>query len=259
MTEWDAEQYSLFAAERLLPNDDLIAAIAAATAAPRRIVDLGCGAGDCSTAALRRRYPEAQIVALDRSAQLIEEACRTEPAADVEWHTGEIETFEPAEPPELIFMGSSFQWVPDHERQLPRLMAMLPRGGTLAIQMPNMFQRPFYTSILDAAQAGPWRDALHGKLRQAPVRSIETYRDLLAPLAGDARIWTKTYRLTFANVDGLVEWAKGAPLRPVGSTLDSVAFSAFCCDYAARLARHYASEGGTCMLPFERLFIVAVR
>ena len=259
MTEWDAAQYSLFAAERVRPNEDLIAAIATRAAAPRRIVDLGCGAGDCSTAALRRRYPEAQIVALDRSAQLIDEAYRTEPAADVEWHTAEIETFVPAEPPDLIFLGSSFQWVPDHKRQLPRLMTMLPRGGTLGIQMPNMFERPFYTSILDVAKAGPWCDALEGRLREAPVLSTDAYRDLLEPLARDAQIWTKTYRLPFAGVDGLIEWAKGAPLRPVGSTLDPAAFADFCRQYAALLAQHYADTGGTCTLPFERLFIVAVR
>ena len=136
---------------------------------------------------------------------------------------------------------------------------MLPRGGTLAIQMPNMFERPFYTSILDVAKAGPWRDALQGRLRQAPVLVPEAYRDLLAPLARDAQIWTKTYRLRFASVDGLLEWAKGAPLRPVASTLDPAAFADFCRDYAALIAEHYADTDGTCTLPFERVFIVAAR
>lgn len=256
MTNWDADQYSLFVSERVRPNDDLIARI---QGDPRRIVDLGCGAGDCSTVALRRRYAVAEIRAIDSSAALIDEACRRQPAANVVWCTGQIETFEADEKTDLLYLGSSFQWVADHPRHLPRLAAMLPAGGTLAIQMPNMFRKPFYTSILTVAKTSEWERTLQGKLRQAPVLDTDAYASIMASLDMTCEIWTSTYELTFAGIEGLVEWAKGAPLRPVGSLLDPLSFRTFCNMYADHLARHYENGDGSCMLPFERIFIVVRR
>lgn len=46
MIEWDARQYSIFSNERAEPNIDLISKL---SIEPKRIADLGCGAGDCST------------------------------------------------------------------------------------------------------------------------------------------------------------------------------------------------------------------
>ncbi|MFM0645030.1 methyltransferase domain-containing protein [Paraburkholderia bryophila] len=256
VTEWDANQYRLFALERNWPNEELIAKI---QGEPSRIADLGCGSGDCSTLALRRRYPHADIHAIDSSASLIDEARQLQPAADVEWRTGLIETFEADEGTDLLYLGSSFQWIADHPRQLARLGAMLTAGGTLAIQMPNMFCTPFYTAILAVAGTAEWKGRLQGKLRQAPVLGADEYAAIMASLGVTCEIWTSTYELTFSGVEGLVEWAKGAPLRPVSSMLDPASFEVYCQNYSSHLARHYQNDDGSCTLPFERLFMVARR
>jgi trans-aconitate 2-methyltransferase len=256
MIEWDATQYHAFIAERVRPNDDLIAKL---RGDPKQIADLGCGAGDCSTLALRRRYPDARICAIDSSASLIEEARRKEAAANIDWRTGHIETFDADETLDLIYLGSSFQWVPNHAEQLARLAKLLSAGGTLAIQMPNMFHTPFYTSILKVAEAPDWRSRLQGKLRQAPVLAANEYAAILGSLGVTYEVWASTYEQRFSGVDGLVEWAKGAPLRPISSLLDQISFDAFCDLYAGQLAHHYKNSDGSCTLPFERLFIVARR
>lgn len=254
MIEWDTTQYNLFLTERVQPNEDLIAQI---QSEPEWIVDMGCGAGDCSTLALRKRYPDAQIWAIDSSAELIEAARLKQPAANIHWRTGHIETFETSQEVDLIYLGASFQWVADHRQHVPRLVRTLSANGTLAMQMPNMFHQPFYTSILAVAEQSAWESALHGKLRRAPVLDADEYASILAPLDVTARIWTSTYEVRFASVEGLVAWAKGAPLRPVGTLLDAPSFELFCEAYAGHLARHYRNDDGSWTLPFERIFIIA--
>ncbi len=67
MVTWNAQQYLKFADERARPCLDLVGRIA--MAAPENIVDLGPGN---STAALVRRWPEAEITGLDSSADIFD-------------------------------------------------------------------------------------------------------------------------------------------------------------------------------------------
>ena len=62
---WDPEQYLRFGEERLRPALDLLAHVAHPE--PRRVVDLGCGAGSAMPA-LRARFPDAALRGVDGSA-----------------------------------------------------------------------------------------------------------------------------------------------------------------------------------------------
>ena len=63
---WDPGQYLRFADERLRPALDLLGAVPLNSA--RRVVDLGCGAGNV-TAILKRRFPAAEVIGIDGSAR----------------------------------------------------------------------------------------------------------------------------------------------------------------------------------------------
>src|SRR5206468_10590621 len=65
---WDPRQYERFAAERARPFHDLVAQIR--TPDPRTVVDLGCGPGTM-TATLADRWPDARVLGLDSSADMI--------------------------------------------------------------------------------------------------------------------------------------------------------------------------------------------
>ena len=68
MTIWDPIRYLEFADERSRPFVDLLSRVHAAD--PRLVVDLGCGPGQL-TASLAQRWPDAQIVGLDSSPEMI--------------------------------------------------------------------------------------------------------------------------------------------------------------------------------------------
>jgi trans-aconitate 2-methyltransferase len=65
---WDAGQYLRFGGERARPFFDLVAQVGATS--PRYVSDLGCGPGNL-TAALAKRWPEATVVGVDSSAEMI--------------------------------------------------------------------------------------------------------------------------------------------------------------------------------------------
>src|SRR5581483_11119105 len=102
MHEWDSGQYLRFADERTRPAADLLQRVAIDR--PQRVVDLGCGPGN-STALLRARWPEA--------------ARRGHPGID--FVPGDIGTWRPAAPCDVVFSNAALQWVGDHERLIPRL------------------------------------------------------------------------------------------------------------------------------------------
>src|SRR5215472_17434138 len=71
MATWDPSQYLRFADERARPFFDLAVRIAAV--APHYVVDLGCGPGQL-TASLADRWPGAEVLGIDSSADMISAA-----------------------------------------------------------------------------------------------------------------------------------------------------------------------------------------
>ena len=165
MHRWDAGQYLRFADERTRPALDLLARLD--LAAPRRVVDLGCGPGN-STALLRERWPEAAITGLDSSADMLETACRDHPG--IAFVAGDISSWSPRAPCDLVFSNAALQWVGDHERLLPRLFEAVAPGGALAVQMPRNHDFATHRLMRQAAAEGPWRDRLAGARDPSPVQ-----------------------------------------------------------------------------------------
>jgi trans-aconitate 2-methyltransferase len=82
---WSAAQYVKFEQERTRPVHDLVARIPKAGIV--HAADIGCGPGN-STEVLRERYPEARIVGLDSSPDMIEAARKRLP--DIAFEVADI-------------------------------------------------------------------------------------------------------------------------------------------------------------------------
>jgi trans-aconitate 2-methyltransferase len=253
MHAWDAGQYLRFADERTRPAHDLVGRIE--LAAPRRIVDLGCGPGN-STAVLRQRWPEAAITGLDSSAELLEAARRDDPGINFE--LGDIAPWAPNEPFDLVFSNAALQWVGEHERLLPRLMEAVAPGGALAVQMPRNHDFATHRLMRQVAAEGPWRERLLGARDPSPVKPPEFYYGLLAPRSAGFTIWETNYIQTMDGVPAVIDWLQGTGLRPFLARLDPKEQRAFLDRYAALLAAAFpAQTDGKILLPYPRLFFIA--
>jgi trans-aconitate 2-methyltransferase len=252
---WDPERYLTFGDQRTRPALDLLARVPLASAA--RIADLGCGPGN-STALLAERWPEAEVIGIDSSPEMLAKARASGVRAT--WVEADIAAWTPDRPLDLIYANAALHWVGDHAVLLPRLMGQLCADGVLAVQMPRNFAAPSHALLRETAASGPWADRLAGILDRQPVAAPERYYDLLAPLTQALDVWETEYLHVLEGDDPVLSWTRGTALRPITQALDPARSAAFEAAYAARLRAAYPRRAdGRTLFPFRRLFIVAQR
>ena len=250
---WDADHYLKFADARTLPAIDLLSRIA--LAAPRRVVDLGCGPGN-STAPLKARWPDAAVTGLDSSEELLAAARRDHPG--IAFETADIAVWQAVEPVDVVFANASLQWVGGHERLIPRLFDQVAPGGVLAVQMPRNHDFATHRLMRQVAAEGEWRDRLVGARDASPVKPPEFYYDLLTPRAAAFTIWETNYIQVMDGPPAIIAWLHGTGLRPFLARLTEVEKPVFLDRYAALLAAEYPAQlDGKVLLPYPRLFFIA--
>jgi trans-aconitate 2-methyltransferase len=258
MPGWNSDQYLKFAGERTQPAIDLAARIA--LEAPARVIDLGCGPGN-STAVLARRWPSAAIAGLDNSAAMLAAARKDFPG--IGWLESDIAGWraDPAAPPEVVFSNAALQWVPDHRREFPRLLAQVAPGGALAVQMPANLDAPPHRIMREVSALPSWRQYFSPPPREWHVHPPDFYYDLLAPHAKRLELWTTEYLHLLDGIDGIIDWYRGTGLRPWLQALpDEASREKFLGAYRARLVAYFAPRvDGKVLFPFRRLFLIAYR
>ena len=246
---WDPASYLTFDDHRSRPFHDLLARVGAV--APRRVVDLGCGPGHL-TAVLAARWPDAEIVALDSSAEMVAAARDRGVAAE----QAEVAGWTPGPRDDVVVTNAVLQWVPAHRDLLPRWIAALPAGAWFGMQVPGNFAAPSHTVVRELAAEPRWTDRVALRGPEAVAEPAE-YAALLAGAGAQVDVWETTYLQRLTGPDPVLRWIAGTALRPVRDALGAD-FPAFTAELAPRLRAAYpAQPDGTTWFPFRRIFAVA--
>ena len=259
---WDPTQYLRYASERLRPALDLLARID--LAAPRTIVDLGCGAGNV-TALLAQRWPGATIVGVDSSREMLDQARASAAVGPKrEWIEADIATFAPDEPVDVVYSNAALHWQDDHARLFPGIFDWVAPGGVLAVQMPDQFAAPSHVVVAEVIATARWRERLEPLRRASPVLPAADYFRLLAAAARQVDAWTTDYlHVLPASVDGVhpvAAWLKGTTMTPFLAVLDQDEAQAFVGDVSLRVGKTYPpNPDGRVLFAFRRVFVVASR
>jgi len=253
--EWNPQTYLNFEAERLRPARDLIAALPEISC--KRLVDLGCGAGNV-TPLLAARFPQAGIEGVDNSQAMLDKA-RAEDPDTVTWTQADIAQWvDHAKPADLIISNATLHWLAGHDGLFPRLLNAVVPGGVLAVQMPDNFTAPSHQIILRVLEEMDLDYRPHWAI--PPVAKLEDYYDLLAADCRSIDLWETRYMHRLRGKTPVRDFVSGSALRPVLNAIPEELHD----DFVARLDARYAAaypkrDDGAILFPFRRVFLVARR
>jgi trans-aconitate 2-methyltransferase len=248
---WDPDRYLTYADERGRPFLDLLQRVDAS--APGLVVDLGCGPGNL-TALLARRWPEAEVVGVDSSAEMLRRARSLD--VPVRFEAGDVRTWRPERPVDVLVANATYQWVPDHLQLLPRLVSRLTPGGWFAFQVPGNHDAPSH-ALLHRLAADPrfsrWTEGVARPRSHEPA----VYVDALLGLGLAVDVWETTYLHVLAGEDPVFTWISGTGARPTLAALPDDLRATFVEEYKALLREAYPRGPHGTVLPFRRIFAVA--
>lgn len=254
--KWDPAKYVQFGNYRDRPFFDLTARIEADN--PQLVQDLGCGPGNL-TATLADRWPSAQVVGVDSSAEMLARAAEwsaSKPGLD--FTLGDIAAWTPHEETDVVVTNAALQWVPGHRGLLPGWLAALKPGAWFALQVPGNFTSPSHTLMRELAESEAWSDRLGNVLRHVDaVGEAGEYLQIMLDAGCDADAWETTYLQLLPGDNPVLEWVRGTGLRPVLAALSADDGARFEAEYSARLADAYPPSAHGTVFPFRRIFAVA--
>jgi trans-aconitate 2-methyltransferase len=259
---WDPGAYRQFGAERSRPFFELISRIGAAE--PALVADLGCGPGEL-TAELCSRWPTAEVVGIDSSAEMITAArdvlarLPADAKHRLRFEQADVVGWEPERPVDVIVSNALLQWVPGHEKLLPRWVGHLSAGGWLAFAVPGNFDQPTHGLLREMAGSDRWRETLAGVAFNRQACDPAEYLDLLAREGCEVDAWETTYLHVLDGDDPVLRWYQGTGLRPVIAALNADDAAEFMATYGELLREHYPRRPYGTVLSFRRVFVVAHR
>ncbi len=254
MQTWDPEQYLRFEEERTQPSIDLVARIPLDD--PKSIIDVGCGPGN-STQILRKRWPHADIVGIDKSERMIAKARVDYPGQ--KWQIADVATLETDRKYDLVFSNAVIQWIPDHDRLIPRLFGFVNTQGMLAVQVPANYDSPLHQIVLSVARESKWSSFTSGCEKLLIYLPAEYYYNLLVSLTPDVVMWETIYYHILRSHQDLVSWYKGTAMKPFLERLPADEMrKEFEQEVLKRSRDHYPLQNdGRILYPFKRLFFTA--
>lgn len=255
---WDPKQYARYADERGRPFGELVARVnqLAPDLDPAYVVDLGCGPGEL-TVTLAERWPAARVHGVDSSPEMIDRTAEHAVPGRLTFERADLRDWSPEAPVDLLISNATFQWVPEHLKLLPGLVAGVRPGGMLAFAVPGNFDAPSHRILGELAASEPWAPHLTDVRILKPVPDPETYLAVLTGLGCRVDAWETTYCHVLEGPDPVFEWIRGTGARPVLQALPEDLRLAFEVAYKQRLRAAYPERAFGTVLPFRRIFVVA--
>lgn len=188
--DWDAHTYDRIADPMTRWGASVIDRLP--LAGDERVLDAGCGSGRV-TERLADRLPRGQVVALDSSPSMIEEARRrlARFGDRVDYVVADLGRPLPlAGTVDAILSTATFHWVPDHDALFRNLAAVLRPGGRLVAQFGGAGNIATVLRVLATVGDG-WLGPAHFETAES------TAARLAAAGFADAECWLQPEPTTF--------------------------------------------------------------
>lgn len=245
-----------FGHERTRAAADLVARIR--LEAPQRIADLGCGPGN-STQLLCERWPDADVVGVDHSADMLQAAREKFPQQA--WVQADLATWQPDQPVDLLYSNAAIHWIPDHRALLRHLLTLLSPAGVLAFQIPSSTYAKVRVLAHEISRDPRWADRLASARQALTMEPPAFYYDALVGETDHLDIWETEYQHVMQSAQDVVDWITSTGLRPFLTALRDDAERQLFLDELHHQVRHAYPQraDGKVLHPFRRTFVIAYR
>ncbi|MDD6084917.1 MAG: methyltransferase domain-containing protein [Oscillospiraceae bacterium] len=251
MPDWNSKQYMKFKNERTRPSVDLINRI---DITPKAILDIGCGPGN-STNRLYEKFSNAEILGIDNSEDMLQNAIKSYPELNFE-KCSVPDELDNLKNYDLIFSNACLHWIPEHRKLFPKLMHKLNDGGMLAVQMPLVQIAPFYTMLNKILLDEKWSE-LRNVNNFHNLMPDETY-NILSEISSDVIMWETTYYHILPSRESIINWYKGSGLRTYLEVLNDIQKEDFIYEIKEKLKETFPIySDGKVILKMPRLFFIA--
>ena len=256
MTNWNASHYLKYGDQRTRAAADLVARINLDS--PTTIADLGCGPGN-STQLLRDRWPNADVIGIDNSTDMLRSAQQTYP--DQNWLLADVSKWSPDSSLDLIYSNAALQWIPNHQTLMQHLIATVSPDGALAFQIPSSTYATIRTLIHEISRDSAWNERMQRPRKALTMETPAFYYDVLASNSTRLDIWETEYSHIMESKDAIIDWISSTGLRPFLAVLtDDRERNTFLTELHNRVDDAYESRAdGKVLYPFRRTFIIAYR
>jgi trans-aconitate 2-methyltransferase len=256
MADWNSVQYLKFENQRTQPAIDLVNRINIDN--PKKIINIGCGPGN-STQVLAQRFPNAYILGVGNSSNMIKTAKRDYPNLDFNTcdASNDLSIFD--NDFDVVFSNACIQWIPNHNQLLKNMIELLKPGGILAVQTPMNYQEPIHKIIDEVSTNEKWKSEFSNP-RYFYNLTQSQYFDLLSEISLEFSIWETIYCHKLKSHKDILEWYRGAGLRPYLSVLSEEKKNAFEQDIFERIVEKYPTQkNGNIIFRFPRFFFIAIQ
>jgi trans-aconitate 2-methyltransferase len=256
MADWNSNLYLKFKNERTQPAIDLVNRIQHEN--PRIIIDIGCGPGN-STIVLKQRFPQATILGVDNSPNMIDTARKDFPEMDFQLCDAGRDLDRLDQDFDIVFSNACIQWIPDHPTLLRKLIGRLRSGGVLAVQTPMNYQEPIHQIIGQVTTSPQWQEFFpHPRIFFNLTPS--EYFDLLSEISAEFSIWETTYYHRLDSHQDIMAWYRSTGLKPYLDQLPAEMKSEFEAEILRDIEKYYLQQkNGKIIFRFPRFFFVSIK
>ena len=156
----------------------------------------------------------------------------------VRFDIGDVRSWRPAEPVDVLIANATYQWVPDHLELLPRLVEHVAPGGWFAFQVPGNHGEPSHVLLHELA-ATPASPRYVAGVARPHSHDPAVYADVLLDLGLSVDAWETTYLHLLSGEDPVFTWISGTGARPTLQALPDDLRPTFEAEYKALLREAY--------------------
>jgi trans-aconitate 2-methyltransferase len=252
--DWDASRYHRVAQPHAAWGASVLDRLA--LHGDEVVLDAGCGSGRV-TAQLLERLPNGQVIAVDNSPAMLDEARNTlSRYADrlifLQADLLEIDQQPLPHPVDVVFSMAVFHWIADHPRLFTALRTVVKPGGRLIAQCGggNNLQG-FMHATDEVVVRPPFAQYLHGKeLWRFYYAPEQTRANLLDAGFSHAEAWLEPSPQTFASGEALGDFSRAVVLSSHVSALPEALRDGFVSQVVDQIASRNA---GAYQLDYVRL------